>query len=248
MSVSYRSLSVDGTRVFFRDAGDPAAPSLLLLHGFPTSSHMFRTLIPELAGLYHVVAPDLPGFGFSDAPPREAFDYTFDHLAMLMGQFTETVGLKRYALYVFDYGAPIGFRLALAHPERVAPESFTLDQPGDNSIKQRVGERECSRIGRLEAGVGSSRLGTRSGQEPSRGVDPDELAGVHELKDRPREDASPTTHVQPAAPWLDLKPRHELVRDQPTPAAHVGFVGRTARPHVGGPRRAHGFGCHVARV
>jgi pimeloyl-ACP methyl ester carboxylesterase len=119
MSVTHRSLSVDGTRVFFREAGDPAAPTVLLLHGFPTSSHMFRTLIPELAGLYHVVAPDLPGFGFSDAPPREAFDYTFDHLATLTERLVETIGLERYALYLFDYGAPIGFRLALAHPERV---------------------------------------------------------------------------------------------------------------------------------
>src|SRR5260370_621861 len=119
MSVAYRSVSVDAARLFFHEAGDPAAPTVLLLHGFPTSSHMFRTLIPELAGLYHVVAPDLPGFGFSDAPPREAFAYTFEHLAQVIQRFTETIGLDRYALYVFDYGAPNGSRLALAHPQRV---------------------------------------------------------------------------------------------------------------------------------
>jgi pimeloyl-ACP methyl ester carboxylesterase/alkylhydroperoxidase family enzyme len=119
MSVAHRFVSIHGTRLFYRDAGDPAAPTVLLLHGFPTSSHMFRTLIPELAGLYHVVAPDLPGFGFSDAPPRERFAYTFDHLAHTIERFTEALDLDRYVLYVFDYGAPIGFRLALAHPERI---------------------------------------------------------------------------------------------------------------------------------
>src|ERR1700704_2711179 len=114
MCIADRFVSVDGTRVFFREAGDPAAPAVLLLHGFPTSSHMFRALIPELAGQYHVVAPDLPGFGFSDAPRRDAFGYTFDHLAQVIERFTESIGLARYTLYLFDYGAPIGFRLALA--------------------------------------------------------------------------------------------------------------------------------------
>jgi len=90
-----------------------------LLHGFPTSSHMFRNLIPELARQYHVIAPDLPGFGFSDAPDHQAFAYTFDHLAEVIGRFTESVDLKRFAVYVFDYGAPVGFRLALNHPERI---------------------------------------------------------------------------------------------------------------------------------
>jgi len=119
MPVAHRTVTIDDTRLFFREAGEPAAPAVLLLHGFPTSSHMFRTLIPELAGPYHVVAPDLPGFGFSDAPPREAFAYTFDHLAQVIQRFTEVIGLDRYALYVFDYGAPVGLRLAVAHPERV---------------------------------------------------------------------------------------------------------------------------------
>ena len=117
--VYYRSIRVDGINVFYREAGDSKAPALLLLHGFPTSSHMFRGLIPMLSDRYRVVAPDLPGFGFSEAPDRAQFNYSFDHLTHVIERFTETVGLRRYALYVFDYGAPIGFRLALAHPERV---------------------------------------------------------------------------------------------------------------------------------
>jgi pimeloyl-ACP methyl ester carboxylesterase len=117
--VRYRTVTVDGHRVFYRDAGEPTHPALLLLHGFPSSSHMFRNLIPLLADRYHIVAPDLPGFGFSDAPDRAAFDYTFDNLARVIEGFIDQVGLERYAIYVFDYGAPVGFRLALARPERV---------------------------------------------------------------------------------------------------------------------------------
>jgi len=117
--VRYHSVVVDGHRVFYREAGAPEHPALLLLHGFPSSSHMFRNLIPRLADCYHIIAPDLPGFGFSDAPDRPAFKYTFDNLANIIDRFTETMGLERYAIYVFDYGAPVGFRLALSHPERV---------------------------------------------------------------------------------------------------------------------------------
>jgi pimeloyl-ACP methyl ester carboxylesterase len=118
-SISYKTAQVDGFKIFYREAGDPQDPAILLLHGFPTSSHMFRNLIPELARQYHVIAPDLPGFGFSDAPDHQAFAYTFDHLAEVTGRFTESVDLKRFAVYVFDYGAPVGFRLALSHPERI---------------------------------------------------------------------------------------------------------------------------------
>jgi len=116
---TYRTASVDGLKVFYREAGDTNSPTVLLLHGFPTSSHMYRELIPALAERYHIVAPDLPGFGYSDAPARAAFPYTFDHLAEVIDRFTEVTGLDRYAIYVFDYGAPVGFRLALRHPERV---------------------------------------------------------------------------------------------------------------------------------
>jgi len=115
----YRTVDIDGVRIFYREAGDPAAPAVLLLHGYPTSSHMFRDLIPRLAERYHVVAPDLPGFGFSAQPDRAAFAYTFAHLATVMSRFTEAAGLGRYAVYLFDYGAPVGLRMAIDHPERI---------------------------------------------------------------------------------------------------------------------------------
>lgn len=117
--VNYRYVDVEGHRIFYREAGDPAMPAILLLHGFPTSSHMYRELIPLLADRYHVVAPDLPGFGLSDAPDRAQYQYTFENLAKTIDNFTQVVGLKRYAIQVFDYGAPVGLRLALAHPERI---------------------------------------------------------------------------------------------------------------------------------
>ena len=116
---TYQSVPVDGNRIFYREAGAKSAPTILLLHGFPTSSHMFRNLIPALAAHYHVVAPDLPGFGFSDAPDRKNFSYSFENLARVIDRFTQAIGLANYAIYVFDYGAPVGLRLALAHPERL---------------------------------------------------------------------------------------------------------------------------------
>ena len=119
-SISYRYADVDGVKVFYREAGRQGAPKLLLLHGFPSSSHMFRDLIPKLADRFHIVAPDLPGFGQSDMPARDRFAYTFDHIAEVIGRFTEVVGFDRFAMYVFDYGAPTGFRLAVKHPERIA--------------------------------------------------------------------------------------------------------------------------------
>jgi pimeloyl-ACP methyl ester carboxylesterase len=117
--ITYQHATVDGHKVFYREAGAKTAPTILLLHGFPTSSHMFRNLIPALSDHYHVVAPDLPGFGFSDAPDRKQFTYTFENLAKVIANFTDAIGLKTFAIYVFDYGAPVGFRLALARPERI---------------------------------------------------------------------------------------------------------------------------------
>ncbi|WP_454757701.1 alpha/beta fold hydrolase [Cupriavidus campinensis] len=117
--VHIRYADADGVRVFYREAGDPQAPVMLLLHGFPTSSHQFRHLIPQLASHFRVIAPDLPGFGFTEVPAARQYRYTFDNLATTLGAFVDALGLERYAMYVFDYGAPTGFRLAVAHPERV---------------------------------------------------------------------------------------------------------------------------------
>ena len=118
-SIKYIRADVDGFGVAYREAGPVDAPVVLLLHGFPSSSHMFRDLIPKLADRYRVIAPDLPGFGQSDMPPRETFPYTFENIARVMTRFTEVLGLARFAIYVFDYGAPTGLRMALAHPERI---------------------------------------------------------------------------------------------------------------------------------
>jgi pimeloyl-ACP methyl ester carboxylesterase len=119
MKVKFLKQPVGNVNVFYREAGLIDAPVILLLHGFPTSSHMYRDLIPELAQQYRVIAPDLPGFGNTDTPKRGDFDFTFDNLAKVIGGFVEALKLEKYALYLFDYGAPTGFRLAVAHPDRV---------------------------------------------------------------------------------------------------------------------------------
>lgn len=117
--VHFQKVDVDGFNIFYREAGPKGAQTLLLLHGFPSAGHMFRDLIPQLMDRFHVIAPDLPGFGQSDMPGRDKFSYTFDNIAQIIERFTEVVGLDRFAIYVFDYGAPTGFRLATRHPERI---------------------------------------------------------------------------------------------------------------------------------
>jgi pimeloyl-ACP methyl ester carboxylesterase len=118
-TVTYRKVDVDGIGIFYREAGPKDAPTILLLHGFPTAGHMFRDLIPQLSDRFCLVAPDLPGFGKSDMPAPGAFTYTFENIANVIDRFTEIIGLPRFAMYVFDYGAPVGFRLAVRHPDRI---------------------------------------------------------------------------------------------------------------------------------
>ena len=117
--ISYKTVEIEGLDVFYREAGDPNNPTILLLHGFPTSSHMFRDLIPQLSDEYHLIAPDYPGYGHSSMPSIDEFEYSFDNMANIVDQFIDKVGLKSYSLYLMDYGAPIGFRIATKHPERI---------------------------------------------------------------------------------------------------------------------------------
>jgi pimeloyl-ACP methyl ester carboxylesterase len=118
-TIHYRAADIGGLKISYREAGRPDTPALLLLHGFPTAGYMFRDLIPLLAGSFHLVAPDLPGFGQSDMPPRQTFKYTFENIAQAIDRFTDIIGLKSFAIYIFDYGAPVGLRIALKHAERI---------------------------------------------------------------------------------------------------------------------------------
>ena len=120
MTINYRTVAVGGIKIFYRQAGNPERPTLLLLHGFPSSSHMFRNLIPLLAEHFHLVAPDFPGFGQSDMPDRNAYDYTFANIATTIAEFTDKIGLKKFALYIFDYGSPVGLRVALKKPDQIS--------------------------------------------------------------------------------------------------------------------------------
>jgi pimeloyl-ACP methyl ester carboxylesterase len=132
----HKTINVDGLDIFYREAGSKTMPTLLLLHGFPTSSQMFRNLIPALADRYHVVAPDYPGFGNSSMPAVTEFDYSFDNLAKVVDRFTQKLGLEHYSLYVMDYGAPVGFRLAAAHPERVQSLIIQNGNAYDEGLKE----------------------------------------------------------------------------------------------------------------
>jgi pimeloyl-ACP methyl ester carboxylesterase len=120
IKIKNQTITVDGQTIFYREAGDKdKTPTILLLHGFPTSSHMFRNVIPALADKFHLVAPDYPGFGYSSMPPVDRFEYTFDHLAEIVDKFVHQIGLEKYSLYVMDYGAPVGYRIAVKHPEKI---------------------------------------------------------------------------------------------------------------------------------
>ncbi|MEO8025480.1 MAG: alpha/beta hydrolase [Bryobacteraceae bacterium] len=118
-AIRYRNQKVEGVNIFYREAGSAARPTVVLLHGFPSSSHMYRDLIPKLAGQYHVIAADMPGFGYSDQPSPDKFAYTFEHLTEVMDQFLDAIGVEKYSIYVMDYGAPVGFRLFVKNPEKI---------------------------------------------------------------------------------------------------------------------------------
>jgi len=132
--ISYRTVNVGGLSIFYREAGPKEAPTILLLHGLPSSSRMFEPLLMRLGGQFHMVAPDYPGFGHSDAPTPKEFSYTFDNIAKVMDHFTEALNLTKYTLYMQDYGGPVGFRMALAHPDRV--EALILQAIGAQLVDE----------------------------------------------------------------------------------------------------------------
>lgn len=193
--IKYRTVDVEGVDVFYREAGDPADPTLLLLHGFPTSSHMFRNLIPTLADGFHLVAPDYPGFGNSDFPPREEFDYTFDHLAEVVEGFTDALGLKKFSLYIQDYGAPVGLRIATASPERVEAlivqngnaytEGFVASfwEPIFVYAEERTPENEAALRGALE--IDAHRWQYTHGARDAEAISPDNWNLDQRFLDRP---------------------------------------------------------------
>jgi pimeloyl-ACP methyl ester carboxylesterase len=195
VAVRYRTVEIEGLNVFYREAGDKNAPTLLLLHGFPTSSHMFRDLIPRLADKYHVIAPDYPGFGYSSAPSVDEFDYTFDNLAKIITQFIDRVKLDSYTLYLMDYGAPIGFRIATAAPERVQAliiqNGNAYDEGIDNPfwlpIKKywRQPSQENKEALRSLLTLDATQWQYTTGARDVQSISPDAWAHVQPLLDRP---------------------------------------------------------------
>ena len=194
-NVLHRTVKIDNLDIFYREAGPKDAPPVLLLHGFPTSSHMFRNLIPALAEKYHVVAPDYPGFGNSSAPSVDEFDYTFDNLANVIEKFTEKVGLAEYSIYLMDYGAPVGFRLAVKHPERVrsliVQNGNAYDEGLDNDfwkpIKAYWADRSKEKGDGLRSllTVDATKWQYTSGVRNVESISPDTWGHVQPLLDRP---------------------------------------------------------------
>jgi pimeloyl-ACP methyl ester carboxylesterase len=195
--VFYRTARVDSLSIFYREAGPPNAPTLLLLHGFPSSSRMYEPLLTRLCEHYRLIAPDYPGFGHSDAPSAMAFSYTFDRIAEVMQHFTETLGLVRYVLYMQDYGGPVGFRLAIAHPERV--EAFVIQNAvahdeGLSSLWQKRREFWADRIANEAAlranffsfaATKQRHVGSNPNPET---LDPDRCTDEYAFLNRPGED------------------------------------------------------------
>ena len=192
--VFYRTAKVNDLNVFYREAGLEGAPVVVLLHGFPSSSHMYRNLIPLLATKYHVIAPDYPGFGYSDAPAASGFKYTFDHLAGIVDRFLEQKGITRYSLYIQDYGSPVGFRLATAHPERVQAIISQNGNAYDEGLsafwaeyltpywKERNAETEAKMRGLLS--LGATKMQYLTGVRDAERVSPDAWQHDQALLDR----------------------------------------------------------------
>jgi pimeloyl-ACP methyl ester carboxylesterase len=228
----YQTAQVEDLTIFYREAGDPASPTILLLHGFPSSSHMFRDLIPLLAGSFHLVAPDYPGFGHSDAPAPGAFEYTFDNLAGVMEGFVDAIGLERYSLYIQDYGSPVGFRLATRRPERVQAlivqngnaydEGFTdFAQPlavfGD-SPRTIEGDRHFRDILTLESTIYQYTAGVR---DPER-ISPDAWTMDQHFLDRPGIEEIQLTLFHDYASNVRLYPEwHAYLREHQPPTLVV---------------------------
>src|SRR6266404_4280700 len=221
-TVFYRSVSVDGVSIFYREAGRSDAPTLLLLHGFPSSSRMFEPLLTRLSAQYHLIAPDYPGFGHSDAPGSKEFTYTFDHISQVMGRFTEALGLQHYVLYMQDYGGPVGFRLAVAHPERVQAfiiQNAVAHEEGLSPLWQKRREFWAERAAN-EAGLRanfSSLAATRQrhiGSNPTpETIDPDRWTDEFAFLSRPGEDdiqIDPSFVVAEAAAYQRDLPKAEV--------------------------------------
>lgn len=192
--VQYKTINISDVDVFYREAGPVGAPTVLLLHGFPTSSHMFRNLIPALADRYHVIAPDYPGYGSSEMPNVNEFEYTFDNMANIVEQFTEELGLNQYSLYLMDYGAPVGFRLAAAHPERVQTLIIQNGNAYDEGLKEfwnplkaywknRTPENEKPLRGLLT--LDATKWQYTHGVRDTQAISPDNWGHVQPLLDRP---------------------------------------------------------------
>ena len=193
--VTYHQTKIDGVKVFYREAGPKDAPTIVLLHGFPTSSHMFRNLIPKLSDKFHVIAPDYPGYGNSDAPPHDEFDYSFDRLADIVDTLLERLEVERYALYLMDYGAPVGFRIAVEHPERVTglviQNGNAYDEGIDNQfwapIKKYWAEESAENREALSGllGLGATQWQYLHGTRSEASISPDNWNVDQPLLDRP---------------------------------------------------------------
>jgi pimeloyl-ACP methyl ester carboxylesterase len=247
-AVHHRFAVVDGHRLFFREAGDPQAPAVVLLHGFPTSSYMFRHLIPALADRYHVIAPDHLGFGLSDAPPVDDFDYTFDALTTLTAELLRTLGVDRYAMYVQDYGAPIGWRLALDRPDAI---TAIVTQSGNGydagfveSFWKTLWDFHAAQTAETEAAVrqfftlDATRWQYVTGVPDETLVDPDSWYHDYALISRPGNDEVQLKLFGDYATNSPLYPRlHEYFRASGVPLLAVWGRG----DEIFGPAGAHAF-------